>query len=392
MQPWLILIGVIVIGWTIGWIFKYLEARRQISRIEIQTAKEELEKERQNILAEKVKNQQYREAIDVLAHEKSAGFPWLARAYADYSQLRLLQEATNLENKPHPARISAERVRAIARERRIIEEKLRIAQATIEYYQDLFPFLEEFLDETEDDLLRRVLSRNIEEPVRDVGDIGIDPVRVYLSPEEYRSLSTAERNQRALDSYGAGHKSKWQVGRDYERYIGYLHETDGYNVYYQGILEGYDDMGRDLIACKDAESIVIQCKRWSQHKVIHEKHVCQLHGTVVKYKLDHPNEHLFAMLYTTTKLSDRAREFAEYLRIGIAEEFALQDYPLIKCNVSRRTGEKIYHLPFDQQYDRVLIEEERNECYVRTVAEAENLGYRRAWRWRGNEETTAGNS
>jgi len=55
----------------------------------------------------------------------------------------------------------------------------------------------------------------------------------------------------------------------------------------------------------------------------------------------------------------------------------------VKCNVSRRTGEKIYHLPFDQQYDRTLVEEDRDEYYVETVREAEELGFRRAFRWRG---------
>jgi hypothetical protein len=28
---------------------------------------------------------------------------------------------------------------------------------------------------------------------------------------------------------------------------------------------------------------------------------------------------------------------------------------MIKCNISKRSGEKIYHLPFDQQYDKVKI-------------------------------------
>jgi len=55
-----------------------------------------------------------------------------------------------------------------------------------------------------------------------------------------------------------------------------------------------------------------------------------------------------------------------------------------KCNISQKTKEKIYHLPFDQQYDKVLIEE-KNECYVETCEEAENLGFRRAWRWQGNQ-------
>jgi len=54
----------------------------------------------------------------------------------------------------------------------------------------------------------------------------------------------------------------------------------------------------------------------------------------------------------------------------------------IKCNISRRDAEKIYHLPFDQQYNRTLIEEEKNEYYLETVKEAEELGFRRVWKWR----------
>jgi hypothetical protein len=51
--------------------------------------------------------------------------------------------------------------------------------------------------------------------------------------------------------------------------------------------------------------------------------------------------------------------------------------------------ERIYHLPFDQQYDTTLIEPTRGERYVATVAEAEELGFRRAWRWRAAATTAA---
>jgi len=61
---------------------------------------------------------------------------------------------------------------------------------------------------------------------------------------------------------------------------------------------------------------------------------------------------------------------AEELAIRYAEKYPLKSYPCIKCNVSRKDGTKIYHLPFDQQYDRTLVEEERNECYVENVSEA----------------------
>ncbi len=386
---YLIIIGIIVAIWALGKLGGYLQQKEKAKIEDIQRKSKEIEEAKKKVESEKHLNEQAREAIELIANEKSQGFPWLAQAYADYFHLQNLKEADYLQYKSHPAPVSAEKVREKARERRIIEEKLRIAQGIIIYYQDLFPFLEEFLGDVDEDILTKVLSRNIKEPIEEVGEIGIDPVRVYLSSlseEQYQKLSTAERNQIALDRYWTRPKSSWQIGRDYERYIGYTYETDGYNVYYQGILEGLDDLGRDLICKKGQQTIVIQCKRWSQHKTIHEKHINQLYGTTIKYKIDHPNENVIPVLYTTTKLSDRAREFASYLNIEINDHFPLEKYPSIKCNVSRRTGEKIYHLPFDQQYDRTLIEEERSECYVETVKEAEELGYRRAWRWKGQQE------
>ena len=55
-------------------------------------------------------------------------------------------------------------------------------------------------------------------------------------------------------------------------------------------------------------------------------------------------------------------------------------------NIARRGEERIYHLPFDQQYDSTVIEPDRGELYAATTAEAEELGFRRAWRWRGQNE------
>jgi len=392
------LYGIYLILYCFDWIFrgrikakKYDELKPRLDKLD--NYKHDLEVKNSDLIKHQAewekKMESDKKAIEVLAKEKSSGFPWLAEAYADYFYLQKLKEADYLNHKSHSAPVSAERVREIARERRVIEKKLRIAQGVINYYQDLFPFIEEFLGEIDEEILKKVLSRNIEEPIKEADEIGIDPVRIYLSSlseEEFHKLSSVERNQLALDRYWSRPKSKWQIGRDYERYIGYVYETNGYNVYYQGILEGFDDLGRDLICKKKEQTIIVQCKRWSQYKTIHEKHVNQLYGTFIKYTIDNPNEKVSAILCTTTKLSDRAKEFAKYLSIGIAEEFQLHEkYPSIKCNISRRNGEKIYHLPFDQQYDRTLIEEEKNECYIDTVEKAENLGYRRAWRWRGQK-------
>ena len=53
------------------------------------------------------------------------------------------------------------------------------------------------------------------------------------------------------------------------------------------------------------------------------------------------------------------------------------EFPRIKCNVNN--GEKIYHLPFDQQYWRTQIKNNQ-EFYAWTVEEAERKGFRRAMR------------
>ena len=196
----------------------------------------------------------------------------------------------------------------------------------------------------------------------------------------WRRLSTEERNQRALDRYFAGRRTRWQLGRDYERYVGHLRETDGYRVTYQGMIAGLEDMGRDLIAFRDNEVEVIQCKRWSRHKTIHQKHLFQLYGTFVYAALDDPDKDITASFVTTTSLSDLARRVAAHLGVRVFEGFPIASYPAIKCNVGR-DGERIYHLPFDQQYDNTIVHNQRGEIWATTVAEAEAAGFRRAYRW-----------
>jgi hypothetical protein len=98
------------------------------------------------------------------------------------------------------------------------------------------------------------------------------------------------------------------------------------------------------------------------------------------------SKEITATIVTSAALSDTAKDFASILGIRVIEHFPFKKYPSIKCNVSYRDKSKIYHLPFDQQYDRTTIDEERNECYVETVEEAEKLGFRRAWRWRGKSQ------
>lgn len=373
--------------------------RRQYSTLELshaQTLAEHEAKEtrlRTEYEAKETRLGTEREAFATLVREKTQGFPWLAEGWADYLHLADCKAADDLESRRRPAPITAAEIRKdIAAKRRIAERLRRIYKYQLRYYERLFPWLEEFREEGIDELIEQI-QKGSEQP-----EIVEDPVSGWVTPGEYQQLSEIERNQLALDRYKQSRHSKWIAGRDYERYIGYLYEQNGCLVCYEGAISGYDDLGRDLIVTKDGWTFIIQCKRWSERRVVHEKHIFQLFGTTIKYALDHTSEtnamlqlplytelpraaQVRAYLYTSTSLSPTARKMAKALDVGVKENFQFSDYPAIKCNVSRRTGERIYHLPFDQQYDRTLIEHERNECYVSTVQEAADRGFRRAFRW-----------
>lgn len=333
--------------------------------------------------------------IAILIKEKSTSFPWLANAISDYLNLQDNTVSNFLKTKKHPAQVTGESVRRIATEKKILTRQLLLTKYRVDYYEILFPFLTEFFDENIDELLIQVVQEHEQEESED------DPVKKYVTSGEYEKLSRTERNQKALDRYLASRKTPYQIGRDYERYIGYKYEQQGFEVSYHGIAEGLEDLGRDLICIQQGKIEVVQCKCWASHKMIHEKHINQLFGTTVKYYIDYVegqyqnyNLSLFPDLlregnirpvfYTSTKLSDTAKRFAEALGMEIHENIPLQQYPIIKCHTSKQTGEKIYHLPFDQMYDRTILEKKYGEFYAMTVKEAESKGFRRAWRWHGN--------
>jgi len=209
----------------------------------------------------------------------------------------------------------------------------------------------------------------------------------YLSKGEYEKLSDTEKNKKALEYYKKRKKKNWEIGRDFERYIGYLYEKDNFEVEYFGIEKKFNDLGRDLIVKDKNITTIIQCKYWSKNKIIHEKHIAQLFGTITKYKIDNPCENVIGLFVSHTVLSDEAKNFCKALNIYLKENVEMGAYPLIKCNVGRdKEGSKsfIYHLPMDQQYDKILINKTEGDCYAFTIEEAESKGFRRAWKWHGN--------
>lgn len=326
-----------------------------------------------------VEIQRDKEVAATMISDSLAGFAVIGEAWADYQRALAESEAVDLESKTRPALTAAEKLREKGQRLAEAIRRAKAAEWTVALYEHHLPWITELRDQAEQ-------AAYIEAATGEADGKGKrteDPAARWLSKEEFAGMSEGERNQRALDRYLRSRKSPWQLGRDYERYVGYLREQAGFAVTYQGIEKGLEDLGRDVLAERDGSIEVIQCKRWAQVKTIHEKHVFQLYGTMVLARLENPGKEITGTFTTTTQLSPKAREVADYLEIKVEEQFPLCDYPRIKCNIARRGDERIYHLPFDQQYDTTVIEPDRGEIYVSTVAEAESHGFRRAWRWRG---------
>lgn len=337
-----------------------------------------------------------REIIDDLnkiISEKTIGFPWLADAISQYIEIETNDLDDHLRYKRNPAKKAAKNITIISAEKKILRKKFLLARNLCKYYESLFPGLQAYVNENIDDALLSEFSGEFFEP---------DPGVYYAGIEKIDFESEHEKHQYAFDKWKKRKKSSWEIGRIYERYIGSLYENKGWDVTYEGILKKLEDQGRDLICFKDNETRIIQCKYWQQNKVIHENHVYQLFGTTVKYLFDKFDlqdssiqGNLFPDLlltykvtpyfYTSCTFSDTAKQVAKVLNINLIESKPLDyDYPMIKCNINRQTNERIYHLPFDQQYDSTKVEFNRGECYVNTVMDAVSKNFRRAWRWRGN--------
>lgn len=308
----------------------------------------------------------------------------VAALVADFETAIYEKDVKYLRYKPRPARHAADIVSAIKNSYYQSLEKYKVIQYEYEFILKLFPEIKTYID-VEESIVQMAQFSSIKE----VND-NIDRVRLWINDEEYKQLSVDERNQLALDKYKNRKKTKWEIGIEYELYIGYLLRegkapfNKRYDVIQFGELNGLQDLGRDIIAetyeyGKGKTIYVIQCKRWSDEKLIHENAICQLFGTTMEYQIkrgSHANWNYVPVFISTTELSDMAKEFARRLNVMVLR-IPMGDYPMIKCNINGL--QKIYHLPFDQQYHNTQIKNE-GEFYAFTVAEAVSKGFRRAMR------------
>ena len=290
-----------------------------------------------------------------------------------------------LVKKDRPAPIAAEEVKSARAEARNWKRTADILKNRVTLYEAEAPWLVEFADYSVAEIVEGLRQ---EAALKAAFNTRSDPTRLFLTAIEWQKLSVSERNQLALDRYWRyRQQNAWAAGVQYERYIGYTYELNGFKVIYHGATQGVRDLGIDLVCVKGNQTHLVQCKRLSAEKgfPVRENTVAQIFGATLYYThiKELQRENVTPVLVTTYDLYKEAREFAAALGVTYREGVRLELYPCIKCNISNESGEKIYHLPFDQQYDVTNIEMVKGDCYANTISEAENFGFRRAMRWYG---------
>ena len=337
--------------------------------------------DKESKLREQVKQLEWKIAKYDELLKSTTPFSLSASLISDFEELEMDREIECLRDiKSIWASMTVENVK---KKYRVLKQETTELKYKYEYVIGIFPELKKYFEDEE-----ALLSLGEIQNVSLLQD-EYDHTRDYLSSEEYNALSEDERNQLALDRYKERRRANSRIaGAEYEMYISHCLRNKGYKVVEFGIEKGLEDLGRDIIATKDEFTYIIQCKRYGKHIEVHENVICQLYGTTLHYMITQAQEDLFAAEYiipvlcTTGILTDIAKEFSRKLGVKVCV-IPMGDYPMIKCNINN--GNKIYHLPFDQQYWKVKIEKP-GEFYAVTVGEATSKGFRRAYRYNFNSD------
>lgn len=305
-----------------------------------------------------------------LSDDLKENFPWLSKCVG-----MIRHNMVFAPGALSPRALKASEVLRNAKElNQKLQKRVVAAETLCAFYEYIYPDLLEIKTAQKQEVLSKEFSSQYSQQERE------DPATGYLPRAEYMSRTPAERGDIALSRYWRRKKSSGEIGRAYERYVGYLYETQGYDVSFYGIERGKEDRGIDLICENDDEIVLVQCKNWAAFKSIFENVVFQFYGSVFHYKHSRKiKKKIRGVIYATTDTSEFVKAAIGVLKLKFVLMPMDYNYPCIKCNIGR-SGEKIYHLPFDQQYDKVKIERIKGEFYAYSCADAESVGFRRAFR------------
>ncbi len=124
---------------------------------------------------------------------------------------------------------------------------------------------------------------------------------------------------------------------------------------------------------------------WLGGQMVNATLVQEGYATAMAYPPDVRYAELFAALETQAREAGRGLWSAcstpePPLTADGPCDFSGTDEPVIKGNISYRTGEKIYHVPGGEYYDDTVIDEAKGERWFCTEAEAVAAGWRKSKR------------
>ena len=166
-------------------------------------------------------------------------------------------------------------------------------------------------------------------------------------------------------------EAKSDYGRQYERYVGYLFERQGFAVNYQGIRKGLEDGGLDLVARAARKIRLVQCKRW--RVPVNADVISRLHGAVERFIFEERQGKSPAMrtsirgvLATSGEIEDEAKMLAAHFGIFVMSSLKFQRYPAIKAQRITPYGGR-FLLPFTPGYDRMNLNLKAGDCFQESI-------------------------
>ena len=152
-------------------------------------------------LAEREKKiKENQDLLDSILHADHSDTPYFAKQYADCLYLIDLKIASELEHKARPAFTAAEKVREMSGQKRVLQEQCKLQEYQLNLYEAAFPWLSEFKEISPEDLASVV-------NIASTPENEYSTLKKWLSPQEYQTLSEADRLQLALDRYSIGKKA-----------------------------------------------------------------------------------------------------------------------------------------------------------------------------------------
>lgn len=135
--------------------------------------------------------------IQHIINSSQQNYPWLASFFAEYYDLILGKVEDNFRTKHPPAPRAADEVARLRTDTKQLQKQLKLAEYQLSVYESLFPWLEEFKELSPEAAAQAAAVVSSDSNAADE----YAALRDWLSPEEYQTLSQAEKFQLALDRY-----------------------------------------------------------------------------------------------------------------------------------------------------------------------------------------------